>query len=67
MKVNIHPGDRFEISEAIPNSMRGKGALRKSIFEVLQVFPHFVLCRKIRGGYRECFGWHQLREARKIA
>lgn len=67
VKINICPGDKLEISQISRNGEHGQMITRKSVYEVLQVFPCFVLCRKIRGGYRECFGWHQLREAREIA
>ena len=46
--------------------LNDRGRMKKSVYEVLQVFSHFVLCRKIRGGYRECFTWHQLYEGRVI-
>lgn len=60
MKINIHPGDRLEVSQILQHDIHGQGRIRKSVYEVLQVFPHFVLCKKVKGGYRECFTWHQL-------
>lgn len=65
MKINIKLGDRFEISRVLQNDMHRRGKLVRAVYEVLQVYPHFVLCRKILGGYRECFGWHQMRAARR--
>lgn len=66
MKINIHPGDSLEISQVLQNDVSSRGRMKKSVYEVLQVLPYFVLCRKIPGGYRECFTWHQLYEGRVI-
>lgn len=67
MSKNIKPGDRFELSHISQNDVHGRGRLVKAKYEVLQVFPHFVLCRKLHGGYRECFDWHQMRVAMKTS
>ena len=66
MKANLFPGDSIEVSQILKNDVQSRGRMKKSVYEVLQVFSHFVLCRKIRGGYRECFTWHQLYEGRVI-
>ena len=66
MKINIGPRDKFELSRALPSDGSGGRRIVKARSEALKVYPYFVLCRKVRGGYRECFGWHQLREARRV-
>ena len=66
LRVNLFPGDSVEVSQILRNDAYGRGRLKKSVYEVLQVFPHFVLCRSVKGGYRECFTWHQLYEGRVI-
>ena len=45
---------------------RWGGIARREKYEILQVLPHYVLCRSVKGGYRECFTWHQLYEGRVI-
>lgn len=58
IKNKLRPGDVIEISDRLQNDV---GKVLKMKYEVLQVFPHFVLCRKIKGDYRECFTWHQMK------
>lgn len=47
MKINIHPGDRLEVSQILQHDIHGQGRIRKSVYEVLQVFPYFVPCKKV--------------------
>ncbi len=65
-KNKLRLGDVIEISQRLQNDVRGEGKIEKKKYEVLQVFPHFVLCRKIKGGYKECFTWHQMKTAGRL-
>ena len=64
MKNNVKPGDVIEMAYRLKNDINGVGKMIRIKYGVLQVYSHFALCRKVKGGYRECFTWHQLREGR---
>lgn len=63
MENKLKHGDVIEVSRKLHNDMHGTWKVIWEKYEVLKVYPHFVLCRKARGGYRECFTWYQLRVA----
>ncbi len=63
--AEIIPGEIIQILHRDWHGQQGEGA-RWEKYEVLQVFPHQVLCRNVKGGYQECFTWYQLYEGRVI-
>lgn len=62
--IDIMPGDKMEILQRDWHGQQGEG-VRWERYEVLQIFPHHVLCRNVRGGYRECFTRYQLRRGKR--
>ena len=60
-KIKVSPGDMIEMPGSQINDMRRPGRRVNESYKVLEVYPCFVLCQKIWGGYRECFTWRQLR------
>ncbi|MCI9135432.1 MAG: hypothetical protein HFI31_14805 [Lachnospiraceae bacterium] len=61
----IIPGEKFEIAIRVRKGMNGGWRIKRDRYKVLMVYRHFVLCEKISGGYKECFGSHDLKFANR--
>lgn len=42
----------YELDERQP----GAFSRRAAHYEVIKLYPHYVLCRRVHGGWRTCFG-----------